>query len=1762
LPIHALFETQAARTPDAPALVSAHGESLSYAELDARANRLAHHLRGLGVAPDVRVGICLERGVEMVVSLLAALKAGGAYVPLDPAYPAERLAYMLEDSAAAVLLTDSAIAAGLPPHGAEVVLLDRAAEAIGRESAEPLRVAVRPENLGYVIYTSGSTGRPKGVALPQAALVNLVEWLRGAIPPGARTLQFASLSFDMHFEEMFSAWSTGGAVVLITADEQRDPGALLRVLERERIERAMLPVVMLQQLAEEAQSRGESLPSLGEVMVAGEQLHVTPAVARLFQARPGRRLHNHYGPSETHVVTAHTLGEDPASWPSHPPIGRPVSNTRIFLLDSALRPVPIGVPGELYIGGVALARGYLNRPALTAERFVPDPLATEPGARLYRTGDVARWRVDGEIEYLGRADHQVKIRGFRVEPGEVESLLGRHPGVREVVVTAREDRPGEKRLVAYLVPSPDAPPSAGELRAWLRERVPEYLVPSAFVALEALPLTPTRKVDRKALPAPEGRDDAAAYQAPRTAAEEVLAEIWGAVLGVDRVGVEDNFFALGGHSLVATRMVSRVREAFGVELPLRAVFEAQTVHALAARVEALRGTGAEAPPVAPADRSGELPLSFAQQRLWFIDRLEPGIAAYNLPVALRLRGEIDPAGLAWALTELVRRHEVLRTTFAIGVDGGPVQVVHAPAPVALPVVDLSAVDPAARDAQAGRLANEEASRPFDLARGPVLRCTLLRLGAADAVVLFTLHHIASDGWSMEILQREVTALYGAWTRGEDANLPDLPVQYADHAVWQRRWLEGEVLARDLAYWRARLAGAPPVLALPTDRPRAAAVGRRGAGHGFALTPELSRALRDLGRGEGATPYMTLLAAWQALLARHGAGDDVVVGTPVAGRTRLETEGLIGFFVNTLVIRTGFDGDPTFREVLASVREAVLEAQAHQDVPFERLVDELEVERSLSHAPLFQVLFTFRQAAPGDGELRLGAAEIEPLASGSGTVQFDLTLGMSGSGDRLAGTISYRTALFDAATIERMAGRLVRLLERAAADPDARLSGLELVDEAERRVLEGWNATARDFGADVCLHRLVEAQAVRTPDAAAVVFEGEALSYGELDRRANQLAHHLRRHGVGPEVRVAVCAERSPELVVALLGVLKAGGAYVPVDPANPAERIAHTLRDAGAAVLLTQARHLDRLPPVEARTLALDAAWGEVAGEPGTAPETGVTPGHLAYVIYTSGSTGRPKGAMNTHRGVVNRLAWMQEMFGLRADEAVLQKTPYSFDVSVWELFWPLMVGSRLVLARPEGHRDPAYLVETIRRERITTAHFVPSMLQAFLEHPEAEALPGLARVVCSGEALPAALAARFHARLPGTELHNLYGPTEAAVDVTAWRCLPGAAGPVPIGRPVANTRMHVLDAALRPQPVGVPGELFIAGVQVGRGYLGRPALTAAAFVPDPRSPEPGARMYRTGDRARWLATGELEYLGRVDFQLKVRGFRIEPGEIEAELLRHPGVREAVVLARDDRAGEKRLVAYVVADAWPGAEALRAHLSARLPDYMVPGALIALDALPLTPSGKVDRRALPEPDLAAEGAYVAPRTAAEEVLAEIWGEVLGVERVGVADGFFELGGHSLIATRVVSRTRQAFGVELPLRAVFEAQTVRALAARVEALRGSGADAPPVVPVPRDGELPLSFAQQRLWFVDQLEPGSAAYNVPVALRMRGDLDAGALAGALTEVARRHEVLRTTFGATADGRAVQRIAGPAPVPLPAVDLSALDAEAREAAVARLA
>ncbi|HET7463284.1 MAG TPA: amino acid adenylation domain-containing protein, partial [Longimicrobium sp.] len=1539
--IHELFEAQAGRTPGAAAVVFA-GESLSYAALNARANRLAHHLRGLGVGPEVRVAICVERGPEMMVTLLAVLKAGGAYLPLDPDHPAGRLRQVLDDAAPALLLSQAPLAGRFAGVEIPRVWVDQDAGAWAcRPETNPRVPGLGPDSLAYVIYTSGSTGRPKGVMNLHGGAANLLWSMRSTLgmAPADRLLAVTTLSFDIAALELFLPLLCGARVEILPRTAGADPALLQAAIAGGAGTVLQATPTSWRLLVDHGWRGAGELRALcgGEALPGDLAARVRERVARLW---------NVYGPTETtiwsssHPVGTAGEGRGPVA------IGRPVANTRIYVLDRAGEPVPVGAAGEVHIGGAGVARGYLGRAALTAERFVPDPFGGRAGARMYRTGDVGRWRRDGTLEYVGRDDVQVKVRGYRIEPGEIEARLAELPGVREAVVVAREDAPGDRRLVAYVVGDEV---DAGALRAGLLERLPEYMVPAAYVRLAALPLTPNGKVSRGALPAPgAGVYATRAYQAPAGETEAALSAIWAELLKVERVGRRDHFFDLGGHSLLAVQVVSRVRQALGVEMALGDLFVHPVLEDLA---RALAGAGrAELSAIEPVERGGPLPLSFAQQRLWFLEQLGSGGAAYHVPARLRLRGALDRDALGRALDRIVARHEALRTTFA-AVDGRPGQRIAPAAESRFHLLDHDLAGHPAAEAELRRQVAEEAGAPFDLERGPLVRGRLLRVGHDEHVLLVTMHHIVSDGWSIPVLVREVSALYGAFVRGEADPLPPLPLQYADYASWQRSRADAPA---QLDYWSRTLAGAPELLELPTDHPRPARRGHAGGSVAVHLDPALAAGVKALGRREGTTPFMTVLAGWAVVLGRLAGQDDVVIGTPTANRGRRETEGLIGFFVNTLALRVDLSGGPTVAELLARVKARALDAQHNQDVPFEQVVEAVRPGRSLAHTPLFQVLFAW-QNTPRE-RLDLPGLEVAAVpAPAEGTAKFDLSLSLHEAGGCITGGLTYATALLEPATAGRYAGYLRRVLEAMVAGPEARAGDLALMPEPERRqVLRAWNATAAEYPDDACIHELFEAQARRTPAAVAVVHEGGRLTYAELNAGANRLAHHLRERGVAPDVRVALCLERSPEMLVGVLAVLKAGGAYVPLEPEHPAERLRHVLDDSAPALLLTHSPLAGRFAGMDIPRVSVDGDSHAWAQRPETNPRVpGLGPDSLAYVIYTSGSTGSPKGVMNPHRGLVNRLTAGQRAWRLEPGEAVLQKTSLGFDGSVREIFWPLMVGARVVLARPGGHRDPAYLLETIREDGVTTVNLVPSMLQVLVEAPGLAGCTGLRRVLCGGEALPAALLAQFRARLPRVALHNLYGPSEAATAVVAVRCTAAEArATVPIGRPNANTRAYVLDASGMPVPPGVAGELYIGGAGVARGYQGRPALTAERFVPDRFGAEPGGRLYRTGDLARWLPDGQLEFLGRNDFQVKVRGFRVEPGEVEARLLEHGAVREAVVVAREDASGDRRLVAYCAGDGID-AESLRAHLSGRLPEYMVPAAYVRLDALPLTPNGKV-----------------------------------------------------------------------------------------------------------------------------------------------------------------------------------------------------------------
>ena len=1432
------------------------------------------------------------------------------------------------------------------------------------------------------------------------------------------------MSFDVSFQEIFSTLCSGGTLVLIAESLRRDMGSLACFLAEQGIERVFLPFVALQQVAEAMLAQEPGSTSLKEIITAGEQLQATKPIIRLFTQLQECTLHNHYGPSESHVVTAFTLADTPECWPTLPPIGRPIANTQIYLLDAQLNPVPIGVPGELCISGECLARGYLNRPELTAEKFIPNPFSGESGARLYRTGDLVRYLADGSIEFLGRIDDQVKVRGFRVEPGEIEAALCQHPAVQESAVLAREDPPGEKRLVAYVVPYSEQPtPTINELRRFLEEQLPAYMVPSAFVILDALPLTPNGKVDRRALldageaiPAVESE-----YAPPRTPTEEALAGIWAEILHMDRVGVEDDFFELGGHSLLATRVISQVLNSFHVGVPLRSLFEAPTVAGLAEIIETLISTtGARVqpsvPPLEPTQRDGDLPLSFAQQRLWFLDRLEMNSPAYNIPIALQMSGTLNQGALRQALQSVIDRHESLRTTFG-SVDGSPVQVVSKSWTVELPLRDLSELPEANRDEEVASLAAEEARRPFDLARGPLLRHSLLRLGQEEHVLLLTMHHIISDGWSLEVIGRELGIFYEAFSLGQPADLPELPVQYPDFSVWQRQWLRGEVLESQLSYWKGQLEDAPPVLELPADRSRPTVQTYRGASHFLTLPKSLGKSIKALSHREGVTLFMTLLAAFQTLLFRYTGQNAIVVGSPIAGRNRVETEGLIGFFVNTLALRTDLSGDPSFRDLLGRAREVCLGAFDHQDLPFEKLVEELHPERDPSRTPVFQAMMTLQGMA--SQPFKFQGLNVRQLRVESGISKFDLSLYVADRAEGLECTWEYSTDLFDAETIKRWMGHFQTLLEGIVTDPDQRISNLPLLTEPERRqLLVEWNDTQADYPKDKCIHELFEAQVERTPDAVAVVFEDQRLTYRDLNQRANQLAHHLRGLGVGPEVLVGICMERSLDMMVGLLGILKAGGAYVPLDAEYPKERIAFMLEDAQVSILLTQVCLLPALPEQDAQVICLDTGWDAVAQESEENPASPVASDNLAYVLYTSGSTGKPKGVAIEHHSPVGLVDWAGGVFDAEDLAGVLASTSICFDLSVFELFVPLSWGGTVILVKNALHLRTSSV-----KGRVTLINTVPSAMAELLREDD---LPASVRTVnLAGETLSAQLVQQIYRQKQVKRVFDLYGPSEDTTYSTFT--LREEDGPVTIGKPLSNKQVYILDSNLQIVPIGVFGELHIAGNGLARGYHNRPELTAEKFISNPFSDQPGSRLYKTGDLARYLPDGNIEFAGRIDNQVKIRGFRVELGEIEAVLEEHQGVREAIVLAREDNPGDQRLVAYLVPDydQRPTVGDLRDLLKQKLPEFMVPSAFMNMEVLPLTPNGKVDRRALPKPDqsgLQWDQPFAEPRTPMEVLIAGIWNELLDVEKVGVNDNFFDLGGHSLLSMKVVAQLEKATGL--------------------------------------------------------------------------------------------------------------------------------------------
>ncbi|MEJ2767903.1 non-ribosomal peptide synthase/polyketide synthase [Mycetohabitans sp. B46] len=1678
--LHQLFEAQVQRTPNAVAAVF-ETQQMTYAELDRRANQLAHHLRAIGVGPEVTVALCAERSLQMLVGLLGILKAGGAYLPLDPSYPAERIAYMLEEAQVAALVMQPHLESLLPATRAQTVMLETGwAQIATQPSTRPTSI-VRPHNLAYITYTSGSTGKPKGVMTQHSSAANYLNFLvrHYRLTEADVVLNVASLAFDASVRDLLGPLVAGARTVLIPPAQAKEPHQYVRAIHAHSVTKLLSITPSLLRSVCQVADGPQTTPTLRTILTSGEALEADLCTQVHQTLGEQIQVVNQYGPTECTMTSTWFAAVRQAS--GIVPIGRPLSNARVYLLDRYLQPVSCGVAGELYIAGAGLTRGYVNQPALSAERFIANPFGQ--GERLYRTGDLAKWRADGQLEYLGRTDHQVKIRGLRVELGEIETQLLAYPDVKQAVVVAREDEPGQKRLIAYLV-SDDAIDTAA-LRTHLKGSLPDYMTPSAFVKLEAMPMTPNGKLDRKALPAPNFVSER--YRAARSPQEQTLTELFAEVLGLPRVGIDDNFFELGGHSLLAMRVAARVRQALGVELPVRLLLEAPTIAELTPHLDALRQSrDLNIPALTTQTRPATLPLSFAQERLWFLNQLGQD-AAYQIPIAMRLTGKLNIAALEAALSEIVRRHEALRTRFDT-VEGTGVQVIHSPW-----TVELVPQEVAEQEVMRHLLAIAE--QPFDLTTGPLARFALLRLAPDSHVLSATLHHIISDGWSMGVLMQELEALYTAFSQKQDSPLPELPVQYADYALWQRAWFKDQTLEQELDYWRTQLSGAPAALELPTDRPRPAVPSGQGHGVLVHVPAALAAQLKALARREGATLYMALLAAFQVVLSRWSGQDDIVVGSPIAGRTQVQAEPLIGFFINTLALRTDLSGDPRFDALLARVRETTLGAYAHQTVPFEKLVEVLQPVRDLSRQPIFQVMVNgFNIPVP---DFALPGLTVEKIDLERLSTKFDLTLYFGETSDGIEGWLQYATDLFDAETIKRLGQHWVNVLEAVVADPTQRLSELPLLSTTERhQLLTAWNDTAADFSSAPTLHQLFEAQVQRTPNAVAAVFETQQMTYDELDRRANQLAHHLRAIGVGPEVTVALCAERSLQMLVGLLGILKAGGAYLPLDPSYPAERIAYMLEEAQVAALVMQPHLESLLPATRAQTVMLETGWAQIATQPSTRPTSIVRPHNLAYITYTSGSTGKPKGVMTQHSSAANYLNFLVRHYRLTEADVVLNVASLAFDASVRDLLGPLVAGARTVLIPTAQAKEPHQYVRAIHAHGVTKLlSITPSLLRSVCQVADGpQTAPTLRTILTSGEALEADLCTQVHQTL-GEQIQvvNQYGPTECTMTSTWFAAVRQASGIVPIGRPLSNARVYLLDRYLQPVPCGVAGELYIAGAGLTRGYVNQPALSAERFIANPFGQ--GERLYRTGDLAKWRADGQLEYLGRTDHQVKIRGLRIELGEISAALAGHPDVAQATVITREDgRSADKRLVAYLVATAngtiTPAA--LRQYLSQKLPDYMVPAAFVMLDALPLTPNGKVDRKALPAPEMTVTATARMPRTPEEQVLCELFAEVLGVAHVGIDDNFFELGGHSLLAARLINRVRTILGLELSIRNLFETPTVAGLCQQpdkptdldslfqvVLPLRSHG-DRPPVFCIHPAGELGWCYAGL-LRYVDRRHP---------------------------------------------------------------------------------
>ncbi len=1779
--IHQLFETQVAQTPKAVAVVSEQGE-LTYQELNTKANQLAHYLRTLGVKSETLVGLCVDRSLEMVIGLLGILKAGGAYVPLDPCYPTERLTYMVEDAEISVLVTKAQWSTLISDYQGQVICLDRQWSEIAQYKEYNLDNTIDPSNLAYVIYTSGSTGKPKGVMIEHQSLVNFTTLAieQYQMSESDRTLQFASISFDMAAEEIYSTLCCGATLVLRTEEMISSIPAFLQKCQDWHITVWCLPTAYWHLLVNELVNSKLSLPKfLRALFIGGERIQ--PELVRIWFKSVGNfpRFYHVYGPTETTSITTicdlSKLTESQLQSPEIP-IGKSLGETiQVYILDETLKPVPTENTGEIYIGGNSVARGYLNRPDLTAQNFIQDPF--NPSDRLYKTGDLGRYLSDGNLEILGRIDFQVKINGFRVELGEIENVLSKHPKVSQNIVIAREDTLGNKSLVAYAVPHSATDNLTATLQQFLKNKLPSYMIPAAFVVLDELPLNANGKVDRKALPIPDYTrpELETTFIAPRNSQEEELAKIWRQVFGLEQVGIHDNFFELGGHSLIATKILSRIRDIFLVEVSFQKLFENPTIDGLIQVIDQQQKLDktSSLKTINPISREGDLPVSFAQERVYFIEQLAPSITAYQFQESLRIKGTLDINILEKSISEILRRHEIFRTTFP-AVGGKLVQVIHPPQPVKIPVIDLKTVPKDEQEQEIERLTEQIVKKPFDISQLPLIHWTVLKLSEQEWILIHVEHHMVHDGWSFNIFLKELVTLYQAFSEGKPSPLSEPTLQFVDFAHWQREWTKTEEAQKQLDYWHKKLAGSPPLLELPYDRPRPTEQTYGGGRVRVDLPLEICQPLRTLGRKEGVTLFMSMFAAFLTQIHRYTGQEDLCVGSGVANRRLRETEGLIGMIVNNIVLRTDVSGNPTFRELLAQVRQVTLEGYANEDLPFDKVVEVLKPVRHLSYNPLFQVMFSFHDAQLPNLNLP-GFTIKQNEAVTNESAKFDLDIVVIPRYEQRVGRDSstetkgietegitmvweYNTDLFDESTINRMIGDYQTLLEGILANPSQRLSQYSLLTEQQKhQVLVEWNNTQTELKEVEAIHRLFEEQVQKTPDAIATVFEDQQLSYQELNEKANQLAHYLKTLGVKPDELVGICLERSLEMIVGLLGILKVGGAYLPLDPAYPEDRLTSMVDDAQVSIVVTLEKWANFKTQQPIHRVCLDTQKDKIEQQQTHNLDAGIEAKNLAYVIYTSGSTGKPKGVLIEHQSLINFTQSAIKNYQITAQDTVLQFASINFDAAAEEIYPCLSCGGTLVLRTEEMMKSVSAFIQESQHKEVTiwdlpTAYW--HLLASEIVKENLELPPSLKLVILGGErVLPEKVKMWQESVGNYPKLVNSYGPTEATVVSTLYSLpkTPVNLPEIPIGKPINNVQVYILDKYLQPVPIGVPGELHIGGLGIARGYLNRPKLTEEKFIKNPCKPR--EKIYKTGDLVRYKIDGNLEFLGRIDSQVKIRGFRIELTEIETILNQNPNITQSVVIAREDSPGNKRLVAYLMGNKIQGKiEEIRHDLKQKLPPYMVPSAFVILDKIPITPNGKVDHRALPLPETTrhVDSGFTAPQTPTEERLAEIWSEVLRLEKVSIYDNFFELGGDSIISIQMISRANQ-IGLQLSPKQLFQYQTIAELATVVGTSKQIKANQELVT-----GVVPLTPIQH--WFFQQNLLEEHYFNQSALIEVPSTLDSELLKQVIQQLLSHHDALRLRY-ASENGSVTQINDGMTEtVPLTVIDLSTLSPEAQKTAI----